>query len=185
MVTDPDAVGRFTAMYDELYPRVYAYAVSRTGRMLAEEVTSETFCVAWRRFADLPDPALPWLLGIARNVLRQSYRSEAKQESLAAEMRAWTSGVDADVGDLVADRVAVLRALVALSEEDRELLTLVAWHGLSASEVAKVIGCTKATYFVRLHRARNRLERALAEAPSPASATASPGTATPLTEMTR
>lgn len=166
MVTDPDAVARFTALYDELYPRVHAYAVSRAGRTLAEEVASETFCVAWRRFADLPDPALPWLLGIARNVLRESYRAEAKQESLAAELRSWTE-VQYDVGEVVADRSAVLRALAALSDADRELLTLVAWHGLTPGHAARVIGCSKATFFVRLHRARKRLERALADTPTP------------------
>lgn len=166
MVTDPDAVARFTALYDELYPRVHAYAVSRTGRMLAEEVTSETFCVAWRRFADLPDPALPWLLGIARNLLRESYRAEARQESLAAELRSWTE-VQADVGDVVADRATLLRALAALSDQDRELLTLVAWHGLTPGQAAKVVGCSKAAYFVRLHRARKRLERGLAAAHAP------------------
>lgn len=167
MVTDPDAVGRFTALYDELYPRVHAYAVSRTGRTLAEEVTSETFCVVWRRFHDLPDPPLPWILGIARNVLRENYRAKAREESLAAELRHWTSSVP-DIGEDVEERTSVLRALATLSDADRELLTLVAWHGLSTDEAAKVIGCSRATYFVRLHRARKRLERAMTdETPAP------------------
>ncbi|MCW2915001.1 MAG: polymerase [Actinomycetia bacterium] len=148
-MTDPDAVTRFTSIYDDLYARVYAYAVSRTGRQLAEEVTSETFAVAWRRFADLPDPPLPWLLGVARNVLRESYRAQVRQDSLRAELRAWTSDAELSVGDIgedVVERSAVLRGLAALSDEDRELLTLIAWHGLSAAQAAKVIGCSKATF---------------------------------------
>jgi RNA polymerase sigma-70 factor, ECF subfamily len=170
-VTDPDAVTRFTSIYDDLYSRVYAYAVSRTGRQLAEEVTSETFAVAWRRFTDLPDPPLPWLLGVARNVLRESYRSQVRQDSLRAELRAWTSDAELSVGDIgedVVERSAVLRGLAALSDEDRELLTLIAWHGLSPAQAAKVIGCSKATFFVRLHRARKRLERILSDTPAPA-----------------
>jgi RNA polymerase sigma-70 factor (ECF subfamily) len=163
MVTDPDAVTRFTALYDELYPRVHAYAMSKGGRRLAEEVAGETFCVAWRRFADLPEPPLPWLLGIARNVLRESFRAEARQASIADEMRAWVAEASADTGETVVNRAELLRALAALSEEDREVLTLVAWHGLSSGAAAKVIGCSKAAYFVRLHRARKRLERALAD----------------------
>ena len=167
MVTDPDAVRRFTALYDELYPRVHAYAVSRSGRTLAEEVTSETFCVVWRRFRDLPEPPLPWILGIARNVLRENYRANARQESLTTELSNWTSSVP-DIGEAVEERTSVLRGLAALPDADRELLTLVAWHGLSTEEAAKVIGCSKATYFVRLHRARKRLERAMAdETPMP------------------
>ncbi len=168
MVTDPDAVDRFTVLYDELYPRVLAYAVSRAGRTLAEEVTSETFCVVWRRFHDLPDPPLPWILGVARNVLRETHRADARRESLAAELRHWISSVP-DIGEAVEERTSVLRALAPLSGTDRELLTLVAWHGLSTDEAAKVVGCSRATYFVRLHRARKRLARAMtSEAPTPA-----------------
>jgi RNA polymerase sigma-70 factor (ECF subfamily) len=174
MVTDPDAVGRFTALYDELYSRVHAYAVSRAGRMLAEEVTSETFCIVWRRFHDLPNPPLPWILGIARNVLRENYRAQARQDSLAAELRHWTTTVP-DIGEDLEERTSVLRALAALSDADRELLTLVAWHDLSTDEAAKVIGCSRATYFVRLHRARKRLERAMTgETPTPARHQATP-----------
>jgi RNA polymerase sigma-70 factor (ECF subfamily) len=163
-VTDPDAIGRFTAVYDEFHPRVYAYAVSRTGRQLAEEVASETFCVAWRRFGDLPPQPLPWLLGIARNVLRDSYRAQVKRASLEAELKAWTSEAEltsGDVGESVVERAEVLRALSRLSDGDREILTLIAWHGLSAAEAAKVCGSSKATFFVKLHRARKRLEEAL------------------------
>jgi RNA polymerase sigma-70 factor (ECF subfamily) len=55
----------------------------------------------------------------------------------------------------------MLRALADLTEPDREILTLVAWHGLSPKEAARVVGITVATYRVRLHRARRRLVAAL------------------------
>ena len=77
---------------------------------------SETFAVAWRRFGELPDPPLPWLLGVARNVLRENFRAQARRETFAAEARGWLEGGgDAgapagDVADEVADRLAVLRA---------------------------------------------------------------------------
>jgi sigma-70-like protein len=53
-----------------------------------------------------------------------------------------------------------MRALAALREEGRELLTLVSWHGLSPCNAARVIGCSTASYFVRLHRARKRQPQA-------------------------
>jgi RNA polymerase sigma-70 factor (ECF subfamily) len=37
----------------------------------------------------------------------------------------------------------------------------VAWHGLSPREAARVVGCSTATFSVRLHRARKRLQQAL------------------------
>jgi RNA polymerase sigma-70 factor, ECF subfamily len=166
-VTETDTVERFTALYAQHQGQIYAYAVTRAGRDLADEVVAETFLVAWRRFAALPPAApLPWLLGTARNVIRSRYREEERQRAVAAEMRAWTAP---DIADGVTERAAVLVALSRLSEDDRELLTLAAWHDLAPSAAARVIGCSTATYFVRLHRARRRLTEALATTDLPAS----------------
>ncbi|MFG2087388.1 MULTISPECIES: RNA polymerase sigma factor [unclassified Spirillospora] len=81
---------RFTAIYDECRQRVWAFAVSRAGRQVADEVVSETFAIAWRRLADVPDPALPWLLGVARNVLRDGHRADVRRESFATVGTEWT-----------------------------------------------------------------------------------------------
>ncbi|GAA2314035.1 sigma-70 family RNA polymerase sigma factor [Streptomyces kunmingensis] len=156
---------RFLDIYEECYPRVLAYTTSLVGRQVGEDLTSETFTVAWRRVRDIPQPALPWLLGVARNLVRELRRRDSHQYALAAaEAQRISSGARADVGDVAADvtdREAALQALASLSEADRELLTLIAWHGLSAKEAARVLGCTIATLTVRLHRARRRLEKAL------------------------
>ena len=168
VLTDTEAVERFQALYAEHHRRVYAYAVSMAGRQLADEVVSEVFLVAWRRLADVPTPAVPWLLTVARNVISSQFRAAARQQSIGAELRAWVTEAEVaapDVADEVSERIAVLAALAALPEADRELLTLVAWHGLKPSEAAQVVGCSTTTYFVRLHRARHRLERAMADPP--------------------
>lgn len=167
MAEDADAE-RFTAIYDSCRQRVWAYAVSRAGRQVADEVVSETFAVAWRRLADVPDPPLPWLLGVARNVLRADQRSRTRQESFEAELRSWTEPPDADVAERVADRLALLRAMVAVPEDDREILILIAWQGLTPRDAAKVVGCSAAALRVRLHRARRRLVRAVEAAESDA-----------------
>jgi RNA polymerase sigma-70 factor, ECF subfamily len=160
-VTDPDDARRFTAIYDAHHAQVYAYAVSRAGRQLADDVVSDTFVVAWRKLHAVPEAALPWLLGVARNVVRERYRDEARQASLAAELRAWVAEANADVADGVTERAVVLAALATLRDDDRELLTLMAWHDLSARDAARVVGCSTATFFVRLHRARKRLQEAM------------------------
>lgn len=152
---------RFTALYDACRQHVWAYAVSRAGRQVADEAVSETFVIAWRRFADIPEPPLPWLLGVARNVLRDSARAQARRESLAAELQDWAEPPKPDLADEVADRNLALCALASLGEDDREALVLTAWHGLRAHEAAKVVGCSATTMRVRLHRARKRLAQAL------------------------
>jgi RNA polymerase sigma-70 factor (ECF subfamily) len=57
--------------------------------------------------------------------------------------------------------IELREALTSLSETDQEVLTLIAWHGLTPVEAAQVLGCSTATFFVRLHRARRRLRSAL------------------------
>ncbi|MDX2709244.1 sigma-70 family RNA polymerase sigma factor [Streptomyces sp. PA03-6a] len=171
---------RFRDVYEECHPRVLAYATSLVGRQVGEDITSETFTVAWRRVRDIPHPALPWLLGVARNLVRELRRRDAHQYLLAAEeARRISSGARTDTGDVAAqvtDRHDALQALASLPEADRELLTLIAWHGLSAKEAAQVLDCTTATLTVRLFRARRRLEKALDAAP-PAEPVAEPPSA--------
>jgi RNA polymerase sigma-70 factor (ECF subfamily) len=160
----PDDAARFTVIYQKYRARVFAYAVSVVGRDLAEEITSDVFLIAWQRFADVPEKPLPWLLVTARNVGSNRVQGAIRQRALAAEMAAWIAdeSQSGDLADHVTERAALLAALGTLPESDRELLTLTAWHGLSAASAARVIGCSTATYFVRLHRARRRLGQAIA-----------------------
>ncbi|HEX2312195.1 MAG TPA: sigma-70 family RNA polymerase sigma factor [Thermomonospora sp.] len=163
-----DEAERFTTIYDACRQQVWAYAVSRAGRQAADEVVSETFAIAWRRLADVPEPPLPWLLGVARNVLRDGHRAAVRRESFAAELRSWGTAPEGDVAEKVTERLAVLRAMAEIPEDDREILILVAWHGLRPREAARVVGCSPAALRVRLHRARKRLTRALDDPAPPA-----------------
>ncbi|MBI0377873.1 sigma-70 family RNA polymerase sigma factor [Streptomyces albiflaviniger] len=154
---------RFRDLYEECHPRVLAYATCLVGRQVGEDITSETFTVAWRRMRDIPTPPLPWLLGVARNLTRELRRRDGRQYALAAQeaQRVIASGAQVeDVAAGVTERAVALEALAGLSAADRELLTLVAWHGLGPRQAARVLGCSTATFSVRLHRARRRLERA-------------------------
>ncbi|QFZ77828.1 sigma-70 family RNA polymerase sigma factor [Streptomyces fagopyri] len=171
-------VERFRGVYEECCPRVLAYATSLVGRELGEDITSETFTVAWRRMRDIPHPALPWLLGVARNLVREVRRRDAHQYLVAAEeAQRISSGAETHVSDVAAvvtDRHIALEALASLPEADRELLTLIAWHGLSPKEAARVLDCTTATLTVRLYRARRRLEKALETAQAAETASTAP-----------
>lgn len=157
----PDPDQRFIEIYDRHHRQVYAYAVSRAGHDLADDIAGQTFLIAWQRLDVIPREPLPWLLGVARNVVHERYREETRQRSLAEQLRTWVDEAERDVAEAVAEKAAALKALASLPDPDRELLTLVAWHGLSARAAAQVVGCSTATFFVRLHRARRRFETAL------------------------
>ena len=66
-----DAEQRFTELYDANYRRVLTYVRSRVGPQAAEELASETFLVVWARLDVVPGAVVPWLQGIARNLVRE------------------------------------------------------------------------------------------------------------------
>jgi RNA polymerase sigma factor (sigma-70 family) len=147
---------------------VLGYAIRRTDdRTAAEDAVSETFLIAWRRLDAVPAEALPWLLGVARKVLANQRRA-AGRRAPEGPLIPLESVDDIDPGtavaDLVADRQAFATAFAALSAADREVLALVSWDGLSASEAAVVLDCKPATFHLRLHRARRRLLKELGAA---------------------
>ena len=139
--------------------RVHAFALRRADPEAAQDITAETFLIAWRRRADMPPEPLPWLYGIARGVLANERRTRNRKLSLAARIAAEPASTDA-TGD--GDH-EVLQALASLRESDREALLLSAWEGLSTAQAAGLVGCSAATFAVRLHRARRRLARVLDE----------------------
>ncbi|GIH92264.1 RNA polymerase sigma factor [Planobispora siamensis] len=181
-MNDPEE--RFTELYDRHCRDVLGYVLLRTEPSLAEDVCSETFLVAWRRIAELPEPVLPWLLGVARNLLAKQRDSRFRRQALIDRITALSTPRDQvawDVAEHVVDRDAALAALASLSEQDVEAMALATWHGLPPEQAAAVMGCSTRTYNVRLHRARKRLARTLrAEARS--AAPAAPRPAAPRTE---
>ncbi|HEV2811425.1 MAG TPA: sigma-70 family RNA polymerase sigma factor [Acidimicrobiales bacterium] len=156
---------RFELLYAAHYDRVLAYTLCRARVDAARDATAETFLVAWRRFTDVPDDPLPWLIGVARRCLADQRRSTSRRNALAVRLRMTTelpTAWDDDPADAVAERDQVVAAMRRLSPGDGELLRLIAWDGLSSAQAAQSLRCSRATFAVRLHRARRRLAGALA-----------------------
>ena len=153
----------FERLYYAHVDAVFAYAMARTSPELAREAVEETFLVAWRRFVDLPNEPRAWLCGVARRVIANQRRGRDRRQALGLRVMAFTSAdyLGADPADEVTERHRTLAALCRLSAKDRELLCLTGWGELSAEQAAGVIGCSKATLLVRLHRARRRFAKAL------------------------
>jgi RNA polymerase sigma factor (sigma-70 family) len=150
-------------MFEATYDPVLAYARRRSPTAdLAEEVVSETFTTAWRRFDDVPEDALPWLYGVARRVFANQARSHRRRLSLFGKLAAQpASEVVQDPGELVSDRDVLLRSLALLRGEDREVLLLASWEGLEPDRAARVLGISAEAFTARLYRARRRLQEAI------------------------
>lgn len=153
----------FATLYEQHYGAIHAYASRRAGRDAADEIAAETFLVAWRRFETVPATPLPWLYGVARNVLLR-HRDTTHREALARQ------AAERERPGLVADDVedpAVWEAWNRLRPADREVLALIAWEELTVAEAARALGCPAPQFSVRLFRARRRLERLLAAHDAP------------------
>lgn len=137
--------------------RVLGYALRRgASRADAEDLVIETFLTCWRRLDDVDDPGLPWLLGIARRLLANQRRATGRRAELERKLVEGEPLTPGDAHGLEVDH-ELLRALHDLGEEDREMLLLTAWDGLSQAEAAETIGVSRNTFGTRLERARANL----------------------------
>lgn len=163
----------FEMAYRSSGTAVLGYALRRSvSREDALDVVAETFAIAWRRRTDMPaepQEVRPWLFGIARRCLANAARSTRRADRLGARL----AGALADAAlpdpsalhEIRAESRLVREALEQLPADDRELVTLIAWEGLTSAGAAAVLGLSAGTARVRLHRARTRL-RAVLSAPA-------------------
>ena len=146
-------------MFATHHDAVRRYVVRRQVGALVDDTIADTFLVAWRRLDEIPDRTLPWLLGVARRVLADQRRAVRRRRSLSERLHvgALTDGVARDWEPPAGLTPEIASALAALTEHEREALLLLAWDGLSATDAARVAGCSAAAFRVRLHRARKRV----------------------------
>lgn len=154
-----DAEARFRALFVATYPTVARYARHRgLAGHDAEDLVAATYEVAWRRLDVVPagEAALPWLLTVALNHVRNQRRRAVRDRALVARLPP-PEHVPPPAEPVAVGWREIRRALDALAHEDRELVLLVAWDGLSPAQAAAVLGLTPAAARTRLHRARRRL----------------------------
>lgn len=157
----------FTDIYAAHYSDIVRYGLRRrVDPGAAAELAQEVFVVAWRRRSQVPDRSLPWLYGVARNLLAHHRRRNGISAGALVDDQVAVDAVGSDAANAVAD---VRAAMARLTEPDQEILRLVGWEELTVAEAAEVLGCTPTTARVRVHRARRRLRTEL-DRPAPSSA---------------
>lgn len=166
-------------LFEEIYRRhvdaVYRFAVGRVGVLEAEDVVADTFVRALslrhRYRQDRPN-ALPWLFGVAANIVRERRRRAARAHR-AHRRLAGRRHVDADHLEQIPERVdaqsvsdALAKALTSLTDVEYRTLMLVTLGGLTYQEAAGELGVPIGTIRSRLARARGKLgELLVAERP--------------------
>lgn len=137
--------------------RVLAFLLHRADRETALDVLQDVYVLAFKKADEVPEPALGWLFAAARRLLANTQRSHRRRNNLLQRLRqqpAQPLGTQRSYSDA---SEGLANALRGLSDNDREVLTLSAWYGLTSAEAAQALGCSAGTYDVRLHRARRRL----------------------------
>ena len=161
----------FTAMYLAHADRVFAYLCAQLGPQDAEELTAQVFLEAWRQRGTVrvEHGWMPWLIGVARNLARQSARQHARRSRVEVDDEAvWgvvpdPAGVIADADEQRRHLVAALSALRGLPDADQEVVQMCLIAGLSPAQAATALGAPASTVRSRLSRARRRLALAAAD----------------------
>jgi RNA polymerase sigma factor (sigma-70 family) len=158
---------RFSALVDAHNDIIFRYLARRVGASMGEDLAAETFLRAFRARAGYRgsrSSALPWLYGIATNLLRDHARSEHRQTQALAKL-AGHAVREAGSEDCVDDALTaaarlrhVAAAIGALTPDARDVLVLIAVEGLSYQDA-------DGTVRSRLSRARLELRRSIARLP--------------------
>jgi RNA polymerase sigma factor (sigma-70 family) len=165
----------FGQLFDRHASAVYGYLFRRTADWsVAEDLTAAVFLQAWRKRSRVSfdgDSVLPWLLGVARLLLRNTVRARTRYQAAlsraGAEPLITTAGLG-DPAELVTARLdserqmaELRRAIGRLPRQQRETIELCVFAGLDQQAAAIALGVPVGTVKSRLHRARQHLARQL------------------------
>lgn len=163
----------FAAIFDRHHLAVHRYVARRTSGAQADDLASLTFIVAFERrrsFQATSTTALPWLLGIATNLLHDRRRRERREHGalrlLAAEREPARSVSIAGGAREDPRTEALAGALAALDPGQLDVLLLYAWEELSYEQIAEALEIPLGTVRSRLARARAHLRSRLEELPA-------------------
>jgi RNA polymerase sigma-70 factor (ECF subfamily) len=156
----------FAVLFDRYADKVYNHCFRRLADWsMAEDLASVVFLEAWRKRGQVRlygDSALPWLLAVANNSLRNADRSRRRYHRLLSRlpMPEDAPAFDTQASDRVDDEATMRRLLSVLRQlniEDQEVIALCDWSSLSYEEAATALDIPVGTVKSRLSRARARL----------------------------
>jgi RNA polymerase sigma factor (sigma-70 family) len=158
---------RFLVVVERHLRAVSRYLRRRVRLEVADELTSEVFEIAFARresFDQSWESALPWLYGIATNLLRNGLRHEVRELEALAQVAVDPLTQATDPVDRLLRRAlepALARALLGLTPEERDVLLLFAWGELTYDEIGEALELPIGTVRSRLSRARGHIRTTL------------------------
>jgi RNA polymerase sigma-70 factor, ECF subfamily len=159
---DPDAFG---VLFERHASLIFNYCFRRIGnRETAREMLQVVFLEAWRRRSKElpPDKVLPWLYGIATNVVRNQRRSERRFAAALSKLP--SAEAEPDFADRAVERLdyerraeKAIRLLHTLPKREQDVFVLCVGMELSYEDAAFALDIPIGTVRSRLSSARARL----------------------------
>ena len=157
----------FEALYRGARDDVFAYVATLMGdRSAAEDVTASAFERAYRRqrtYKAARGSERAWLFGIARNAALDELRHRKRSAAMTAEPADVDAAPAEDAADAALRRAALRTAVAGLPPRERELIALKFHAGLDNTELAAVLGVSVSNAGTLLHRAVQKLRKAIDE----------------------
>jgi len=154
---------KFTKLYDQYVDKIYRFIYYKTHhKETAEDLTSTTFVKALDNFDSFDrgkGKFSTWLYQIARNTVIDFYR--VKKADLSIEDAWGLSGkedIEKDI-DAASKIESVKEYLKKLNPEQREIVLLRVWEGMSHKEIAEIMGKTEDSCKVMFSRTINILRQ--------------------------
>lgn len=156
----------FITLYDRHATRVYTLALRMLGEhMAAEEVAQDTFLKLWTR-ANIYSPKkgalLAWLLTITRRTALDRIRLEKRRPEFGSPTdpeETWRLSADPDSQTEEARWRSLHFALQDLPVEQRQVIELAYYHGMSQSQIAEYLAAPLGTIKTRLRLGMEKLRK--------------------------
>lgn len=159
--------GRISAMgelYELIKADVYAYALSKTGhRENAEDIMQDTFVQIYKYAAQYRPQGKPmaWIVTIELNLIRRRQQLSARTVSLDDSIASGQE--EEDFAQSVINNEFLRTVMRALSEDEREVITLHINSGLKHREIAEILEKPLSTVLSRYNRAIRKLQAIVKE----------------------
>lgn len=149
---------RFGLIFDRHVDRIFRLVTMRVPRQDAADITADVFERAFRsrnRYDTTYRSAVPWLKGIARNVIGDYLRAKRRNRILSLAQTHTEFETDSVDRICASDAAAMISgALSLLASAERETFLLYALDGLTYTEISRLLGVAPGTVASRISRAR-------------------------------
>jgi len=158
-----ESLEAFDEIYEYYLPKIYSYIYNRCrNKEITEDVTSQTFIQGMMKLKSFKFKGFrfgSWLYRIAQNCLVDYFRKHPDQMKFEEKE---SEDEQTDEIALKDERKKIILEVISkLPSAYQEILTLKYFEDLSNDEMSEILGCSKATLSVKIHRSLKSLKKLL------------------------